>query len=239
MHVTPDEIVYWQSGPIVISATLVFTWAVMLLMVVGSWLITRRLTSDAQMSPGQNLLEIIVMGMQTQIREVSRQDPGRYLPFVGTLFLFILVCNVLGIIPGYIAPTGSLATTAALAICVAVAVPYHGIREQGLRGYLRQYLEPTVIMLPSTFSGTVTHPLAGRPVVRQCHERRHDRGHSADYRPPFRPCPHAGSGPADRSGAGVYLRDPRDGLYRLGNAGPPAQPRGLRQRRWMSWKAAK
>ncbi|MDI9587065.1 MAG: F0F1 ATP synthase subunit A, partial [Acidobacteriota bacterium] len=75
MHVTPDEIVYWQSGPIVISATLVFTWAVMLLMVVGSWLITRRLTSDAQMSPGQNLLEIIVMGMQTQIREVSRQDP--------------------------------------------------------------------------------------------------------------------------------------------------------------------
>ncbi|MBP8953838.1 MAG: F0F1 ATP synthase subunit A [Armatimonadetes bacterium] len=160
MHVTPDEIVYWQSGPIVISATLVFTWAVMLLMVVGSWLITRRLTSDAQMSPGQNLLEIIVMGMQTQIREVSRQDPGRYLPFVGTLFLFILVCNVLGIIPGYIAPTGSLATTAALAICVAVAVPYHGIREQGLRGYLRQYLEPTVIMLPFNIFGELSRTLS-------------------------------------------------------------------------------
>lgn len=160
MHVTPDEIVYWQSGPIVISATLVFTWAVMLLMVVGSWLITRRLTSDAQMSPGQNLLEIIVMGMQTQIREVSRQDPAPYLPFIGTLFLFILICNLLAIIPGYIAPTGSLATTAALAICVAVAVPYHGIREQGLRGYLRQYLEPTVIMLPFNIFGELSRTLS-------------------------------------------------------------------------------
>jgi len=100
------------------------------------------------------------MGMQTQIREVSRQDPGRYLPFVGTLFLFILVCNVLGIIPGYIAPTGSLATTAALAICVAVAVPYHGIREQGLRGYLRQYLEPTVIMLPFNIFGELSRTLS-------------------------------------------------------------------------------
>jgi len=160
MHVTPDEIVYWQSGPIVISATLVFTWAVMLLMVVGSWLITRRLTSDAQMSPGQNLLEIIVMGMQTQIREVSRQDPAPYLPFIGTLFLFILICNLLAIIPGYQAPTGSLTTTAALAACVFVAVPIHGISKQGLRGYLRQYLEPTVIMLPFNIFGELSRTLS-------------------------------------------------------------------------------
>jgi len=144
----------------VISATLVFTWAVMLLMVVGSWLITRRLTSDAQMSPGQNLLEIIVMGMQTQIREVSRQDPAPYLPFIGTLFLFILICNLLAIIPGYQAPTGSLTTTAALAACVFVAVPIHGISKQGLRGYLRQYLEPTVIMLPFNIFGELSRTLS-------------------------------------------------------------------------------
>jgi F-type H+-transporting ATPase subunit a len=100
------------------------------------------------------------MGMQTQIREVSRQDPAPYLPFIGTLFLFILICNLLAIIPGYQAPTGSLTTTAALAACVFVAVPIHGISKQGLRGYLRQYLEPTVIMLPFNIFGELSRTLS-------------------------------------------------------------------------------
>lgn len=160
MRLTPDDVIFWQSGAITISATLVYTWAVMALMVVGSWLITRRLTPDADMSPGQNMLEVIVGAMQGQIREVSRQDPAPYLPFIGTLFLFILTCNLLAIIPGYQAPTGSLTTTAALAACVFVAVPIHGISKQGLRGYLRQYLEPTVVMLPFNIFGELSRTLA-------------------------------------------------------------------------------
>ena len=160
MRITPDEIIYWQSGPVVINATLVFTWAVMALMVVGSWLITRRLTAEANMSRGQNLLETIVSAMQDQIREVSQQDPARYLPFVGTLFLFILVCNLLAIVPGYQPPTGSLTTTAALATCVFVAVPFYGIRQQGLRKYLRQYLEPTAAMLPFNVFGEFSRTLS-------------------------------------------------------------------------------
>ena len=71
-----------------------------------------------------------------------------YLPFVGTLFLFIGVSNLLDVVPGWHPPTGSLSTTAALAICVGVAVPAFGIRQQGFVEYFRHYLRPTVIMLP-------------------------------------------------------------------------------------------
>jgi F-type H+-transporting ATPase subunit a len=63
------------------------------------------------------------------------------------------------VIPGYEPPTGSLSTTAALALCVFIAVPLFGIEEQGLRGYLKSYIEPTLIMLPfnviSEFSRTL------------------------------------------------------------------------------------
>ncbi|MEZ6079878.1 MAG: F0F1 ATP synthase subunit A [Pirellulaceae bacterium] len=116
VQITADQWVIWQSEtwPMVrINATLVFTWGLMLILVVGSWLVTRRLTSDTAIPRWQNLLEVLVTGMRDQIREVSHQDPGVYLPFVGTLFLFIAVANLLAIVPGYIPPTGSLSTTAA------------------------------------------------------------------------------------------------------------------------------
>jgi len=160
LNISPDEIIYCQFGPVPITATLAFTWAVMALMVIGSWLITRRLTDHPHMSRGQNMLEVLVLGMQSQIREISQQDPARYLPFVGTLFLFVAVCNLLTIVPGYQAPTGSLSTTAALGLCVFVAVPVYGIQTRGLRSYLKQYMEPNVFMLPFNVIGELSRTLA-------------------------------------------------------------------------------
>ena len=160
MTISPDGIILWQWGPVHINATLVFTWLVMALLVIGSYLITRRLTDGVHMSRWQNLLEVLVTGMRDQIREVSRQEPGRYLPFVGTLFLFILVSNLLAIVPGYRPPTASLSTTVALAICVFAAVPLFGIGEQGLGGYLKQYLKPTPFMLPFNIIGELSRTLA-------------------------------------------------------------------------------
>jgi F-type H+-transporting ATPase subunit a len=160
MVISPDEIVLWEWGFVRISATLVFTWIVMALLVGGSWLVTRRLTSEPRMSHWQNLLEVLVGGMRRQIREVSQQKPGRYLPFVGTLFLFILVSNLLAIVPGFRPPTASLSTTTALALCVFVAVPLYGIGRRGLAGYLRQYVRPTVFMLPFNIIGELSRTLA-------------------------------------------------------------------------------
>jgi len=98
--------------------------------------------------------------MRSQIREVTEQDPDRYLPFVGSLFLFISVSNLLEIVPGYRAPTGSINTTAALALVVFFAVPVFGIAEQGLLGYLRHYAQPTPLMLPFNIIGELSRTLA-------------------------------------------------------------------------------
>jgi len=131
----------------------------MALMVVGSWLITRKLSTGTRLSRWQNLLEVLVGGMRDQIQEVCRQDPRPYLPFVGTLFLFVGVCNILGIVPGYESPTGSLSTTAALAGCVFVAVPMFGISEAGW-SYFVQYIKPSVFMLPFSIMGELSRTLA-------------------------------------------------------------------------------
>lgn len=158
--ISPDQVIYWEWGPVVLNATIVYTWVVMALLVLGSWMITRRLSSDVRISRWQNLLEIIVSGMQKEIGEISHEQPGGYLAFVGTLFLFILVSNVLSIVPGFESPTASLSATAALAICVFVAVPIYGIASRGLRGYLSLYVKPTVFMLPFNVMGELSRTLA-------------------------------------------------------------------------------
>lgn len=160
MHITPDSLIYWQSGPVKISATLVFTWVVMGILVLGSALVTRRLSTEMFLSRGQNLLEIVVGGIQEQIRDVAQQNPGRFLPFVGTLFLFIAVSNTLAIVPGFRPPTGSLSTTAALALCVFVASPAFGIADRGLAGYLKTYAQPNVLMVPFNVMGELTRTIA-------------------------------------------------------------------------------
>ncbi|MFP4439142.1 MAG: F0F1 ATP synthase subunit A [Chloroflexaceae bacterium] len=160
MNITPDQWIFWQSGFVKLNATIVFTWLIMALLVVGSWLVTRRLSTGTRLPRRQNMLEAVVELIDEQIREVSRQTPERYLPFIGTLFLFIFVSNVLTIVPGYEPPTGSLSTTAALAICVFVAVPIYGIAQRGLVGYLKHYIRPTPLMLPFNIIGEFSRTLA-------------------------------------------------------------------------------
>ncbi|MDE1893517.1 MAG: F0F1 ATP synthase subunit A [Xanthomonadaceae bacterium] len=160
MHLSTDQLVFWQYGWIKLNGTIVFTWALMLLMVLGARLLTRGLGAQAQRSRWHNALEIIVLGIQQQIAEVGLPQPARYLGFLGTLFLFIAVANLCTVIPGYEPPTGSLSTTAALALCVFVAVPLFGIRDQGLAAYLKSYLEPTFVMLPFNIVSELSRTLA-------------------------------------------------------------------------------
>lgn len=160
MTVTPDQIVYWQWGPVVLNATLVNTWIAMALLVSIGWLATRKVA--VTMAPGywQNALEALIGAIRGQIGKISQDEPTRYLPFVGTLFLIIATANTLSIVPGYNPPTGSLSTTAALAACVFVAVPVYAIARKGLRGYLRQYIRPMPIMLPFNIIGELSRTLA-------------------------------------------------------------------------------
>jgi F-type H+-transporting ATPase subunit a len=159
MHITPDTLIIFQWGPVSLNATILFTWCVMVLMVVGSWLITRKLSTETHLSRWQNLIEVLVTGMRDEIRDISSQDPGRYLSFVGTLFLFIAVSNLLGIVPGYVPPTSSFSTAAGLALCVFVAVPLYAISQKGL-SYLKEYIEPSIFMLPFNIIGEISRTFA-------------------------------------------------------------------------------
>jgi F-type H+-transporting ATPase subunit a len=160
MHLSPDEIVFWQYGIFRLNATIVYTWGLMGMLALGSWLVTRRLSRTLQRSRWQNLLEIVVTGIEKQISEVGLRQPRKYLGFVGTLFLFVASATLFTIVPGYEPPTGSLSTTAALAISVFVAVPLYGIAESGLREYLGDYLKPTFIMLPFNIISELSRTLA-------------------------------------------------------------------------------
>lgn len=160
MRISPDSIIIWQTESIKLNATILFTWLVMILLVFGSRLVTRKLHTGEQLPRWQNLLESIVVLINGQIRDVTRQPPKRFLPFLGTLFLFIGVSNLLSVVPGFQPPTGSLSTTTGLAICVFIAVPAYGIADNGILGYLKNYVRPTPLMLPFNITGEISRTLA-------------------------------------------------------------------------------
>lgn len=160
MRLSPDEVIFWQYGFLRLNATLVFTWALMLVLTVGAKLITRKLATDLKRARWQNFLEMLVTAVEQQLAEVGLAHPRKYLGFLGTLFLFLAAASLGTVIPGYEPPTGSLSTTVALALCVFVAVPFFGIAELGLGGYLQSYLEPTFIMLPFNIISELSRTLA-------------------------------------------------------------------------------
>jgi F-type H+-transporting ATPase subunit a len=160
MEISPDSWILYEWNGWQLNATVAFTWAVMALLVLVSWLITARLSEGETVSRWQVLLEVIVTTIRDQIDEVGAEDPSRYLPFIGTLFLFIATANILSIVPGYQPPTGSLSTTAALAICVLIAVPLFSISRRGFGGYLKTYIQPSPLMLPFNIVSEMSRTIA-------------------------------------------------------------------------------
>ncbi len=160
MRLSPDELIFWQYGFFKLNATIVLTWGLMFVLAVGSELITRKLSTGLRRSRWQNFLEIIVTTIEKQIEDVGLRHPEKYLPFLGTLFLFVAAASLGTVIPGYEPPTSSLSTTTALALCVFVAVPLFGIEEQGVGGYLKSYAQPTAIMLPFNIISELSRTLA-------------------------------------------------------------------------------
>ena len=132
MRLSPDEIIFWQQGFLKLNGTIVFTWGLMILLAVGAKVITHKLSMDLERSPWQNLLEIVVTGIEKQIEEVGLSEPKKYLGFIGTLFLFVAAASLCTVIPGFEPPTGSLSTTVALSrglndshFCQPVLEPRH------------------------------------------------------------------------------------------------------------------
>jgi F-type H+-transporting ATPase subunit a len=160
MNISPDQTVLWSHGFITINLTIVTTWVLMLAMVIAARLVTRRLKTDMKISRWQCILEMVVTGINGQIKDVGLDNPQQYIGFIGSLFLFIAVANVSIIFPGYTPPTASLSTTTALAISVFIAVPFFGIEKSGVGNYLKTFVEPNFIMLPFNIIGEFSRTLA-------------------------------------------------------------------------------
>ena len=215
MRLSPDQMIFWESGFLKLNGTIVFTWGLMFVLVVGSIAITRKLSTGLDRSRWQNLLEIVVTSIEKQIADVGLRHPEKYLGFLGTLFLFVAAAALCTIIPGYEPPTASLSTTVALALSVFVAVPLFGIEEQGLGGYLKSYVEPTFIMLPFNIISELSRTLAlavrlfgnmmsGAMIV----------GILLTITPFIFPIVMTGTRSAHRHGAGLHFQHPGRGLHR-------------------------
>jgi F-type H+-transporting ATPase subunit a len=146
--------VLFHIGPVAITRPVATTWGIMLVLTLGSWLLTRRLKQRADRR--QAVLEIVVTGILGQIEAVIRKDARPLLPLLGTLFIFLVFANLSGVLPGTEAPTAKIETPAALALIVYFSVHYFGIRAQGALGYLASFAKPKLIMLPLNVVSEVT-----------------------------------------------------------------------------------
>ncbi|MFO7568332.1 MAG: F0F1 ATP synthase subunit A [Smithellaceae bacterium] len=159
-QISPDQVIIWSWHFITLNVTILYTWLVMAILVVGSWLVTRNLSSDIHVSRWQHFLEVVISTIRGEISEMTKRGADAYIPLIGTLFLFICTSNVLVIVPGFVAPTASITTTAALATCVFIAVPYYGITRTGLFHYLKEYFQPNFIFFPFHVMGEISRTLA-------------------------------------------------------------------------------
>jgi F-type H+-transporting ATPase subunit a len=160
MRISPDEVIIWHNDYFNLNLTVVTTWFLIIAMAAAARWVTRGVTAGVHVSRRQTCLEIIVLALKDLITGVGLSRPEKYIGFIGTLFLFIAVSNLSTILPYYEPPTGSYSTTAALALCVFIAVPVFGIKELGFIGYLKTYIKPTFLMLPFHIVSQVTRTLA-------------------------------------------------------------------------------
>ena len=143
-----DNIKLISYGPFSINVTIFNSWIVIAVIVLLSWLSTRNLQYGKKISKWQAAMESIVLWMQREAGENSGSQNQKYLAMALGLFSFIIVANLLTLIPWFRPPTASLSTTMALALTVFIAIPYFAISNAGVKKYLRKFIEPFPLMLP-------------------------------------------------------------------------------------------
>jgi F-type H+-transporting ATPase subunit a len=147
-----------RIGPFNLAETVLTTWLIMLLLMITAWLIKRSLSTEAGLV--QSAAEGVVAAIETAISAVAPAHTQQLLPVIATLWIFLVVANLAGIIPGVHSPTRDLSTTSALAILVFLASHWFGIRSQGLKNYLRHYLSPSPVLLPFHIISEITRTIA-------------------------------------------------------------------------------
>lgn len=145
-------------GPLVIGLSIMTTWGIMLVITLLAWLSTRHL----ELIPGllQSTAEGVVAAIDEAITAVAPEHGRQILPFIASLWLFLVIANLVGLIPELHSPTRDLSVTSALAVLVFFSVHWFGIRTLGLKSYLHHYLDPSPILLPFHIISEFTRSLA-------------------------------------------------------------------------------
>ena len=148
----------FNIGPLEITNTVITTWGIMAALGLFSWLSTRRLSA----TPGsiQTALEATVITIENAVAEVAPQQAKTLTPFIGSLWIFLVIANLSGLIPGLHSPTRDLSATSAMAIVVFLSAHWYGIRAIGIKNYLRHYLRPSPILLPFHLVSEITRTVA-------------------------------------------------------------------------------
>ncbi|MFO9589254.1 F0F1 ATP synthase subunit A, partial [Legionella pneumophila serogroup 6] len=146
-------------GGLPITQSVLTTWFIMISLFIMAWSTTYK-CSLLQPSTYQLLWEGVLSTMYDAIKEVLPNHVELIFPFVATLWIFILVSNLIGVIPGFYSPTADLSVTASLAIITFLSVHWFGIRAEGWREYLKHYIKPTPFLLPFHLISEISRTLA-------------------------------------------------------------------------------
>ncbi|MBS1236805.1 MAG: atpB 3 [Deltaproteobacteria bacterium] len=127
------------------SPQVIHSWLVMAILIVGSLLLVRGLKLIP--TKGQNVVEVVLQSLENFMVEITGPEGRTFFPYIATVFLYILVSNLLGLIPGFISPTANINTTLSLALCSFVLTHAIGIKYHGKK-YIKHFLGPMIALAP-------------------------------------------------------------------------------------------
>ncbi len=121
------------------------SWFIMILMIMGATFLARGI----QMLPrqGQNLLEMTIETLENFMVDITGPEGRAFFPFIATIFLYIFLCNLIGLVPGFFSPTANINTTLSMALCTFVLTHAIGIKFHGVK-YIKHFLGPVWVLAP-------------------------------------------------------------------------------------------
>ncbi|MDG6773825.1 F0F1 ATP synthase subunit A [Thiomicrorhabdus sp. ZW0627] len=150
--------IVFHVGSFEITDTVVTSFGITVLLGVVFWFLTRALTR----TPGriQTVLEAVVSTIEDAVASVAPDHAKQLTPFIGSLWIFILISNLIGLIPGLHSPTRDFSATAGLAVMVFFAVHWFGIRILGFKAYLRHFIRPSPLLVPFNIISEISRTIA-------------------------------------------------------------------------------
>lgn len=144
---------------IVIDETTVVSWIVMAVILLLSFILTRNLKVEGEISKRQLLLEMCIEKMQNFFRKIMGPKGDKYMPWLMSVAIYIGACNMVGIF-GFKPPTKSMQVTLAMALTSIILVQAAGIKERGLKGHIKSFAKPVAVVLPINLLELIIKPLS-------------------------------------------------------------------------------